>query len=115
MQHKSLIIVKGQYEHCHQFDKAPAEVRYLRNIHRHLFHYEVKLEVFHNDRELEFIMVKHEIDRFIAESKISWGDKVSCEHMAVCIGEFLRATYGFARSLSVAVLEDNENGAEIIM
>lgn len=115
MQHKSLIIVKGQFEHQHRYYEAPEEVSYLRSLHRHLFHYEVELEVFHDDRELEFIMVKHRIDAFVERSKDSWGDLVSCEQMALAIGNYLRNKYGFDRALTVSVLEDNENGAKIIL
>lgn len=115
MSKKTLIIVRGQFEHFHRYKEAPQEVLYLRNLHRHMFNYEVELEVFHDDRELEFIMVKHEIESYLATRSENWSNEISCEQMAECIGCILRSKYGFERSLSVSVFEDNENGAKIIM
>lgn len=115
MPKKSLIIVRGQFEFCHRYATAPAEVAYLRNLHRHMFNYEVELEVFHDDRELEFIMVKHDIDGYLARRNEDWEEKTSCEQMAKCIGLYLQTKYGFERSLSVSIFEDNENGAKVIM
>lgn len=115
MPKKTLIVVRGQFEFCHRYESAPAEVSYLRNLHRHMFNYEVELEVYHDDRELEFIMVKHEIDDYLSRRELNWTDKTSCEQMAEYIGLCLQAQYGFERSLSVSVFEDNENGAKIIM
>lgn len=115
MSKTKLIIVRGQFEFCHRYASAPAEVSYLRELHRHMFNYEVELEVYHDDRELEFIMVKHEIDDYLSRRESNWTDETSCEQMAECIGLCLQAKYGFERSLSVSVFEDNENGAKIIM
>ena len=112
---KKLIIVQGQYEFSHRYAKAPQEVAYLRNLHRHLFNYRVELEVFHDDRELEFILVKHDIDEYLSHRHQNWDEKTSCEQMAECIGLYLQTKHGFERSLTVSVFEDNENGAKIIM
>lgn len=115
MSKTKLIIVQGQYEFIHRYAQAPQEVLYLRNPHRHMFHYRVELEVYHDDRELEFIMVKHEIEDYLSRREQSWSEETSCEQMAECIGLCLQAKYGFERSLTVSVFEDNENGAKIIM
>lgn len=37
-----------------EFDEALADVAYLGHQHRHLFKFKIQIEVFHNDRELEF-------------------------------------------------------------
>ena len=115
MSKTKLIIVRGQYEYIHRYVNAPQEVMYLRNKHRHVFNYEVELEVYHNDRELEFIMVKHDIDSYLAERYVNWTDETSCEQMAECIGLYLQTKHGFERKLTVSVFEDNENGAKVIM
>lgn len=115
MPKKAFIIVRGQFEFCHRYADAPEEVAYLRNLHRHMFNYEVELEVFHDDRELEFIMVKHMIESYLNDCKSFWLDTTSCEQMAKFIGSHLRNLYGFERDLSVSVFEDNENGAKVIM
>ena len=110
---KTSIIVRGQYEFSHKYVGAPDEVAYLRNLHRHMFNYEVELEVFHDDRELEFIMVKHRLNEFTLASCDVWPETTSCEQMAMDIGNYLRAKYGFDRALTVSVFEDNENGAKV--
>ena len=115
MSKTKLIIVRGQYEFIHRYIGAPQELMYLRNQHRHMFNYEVELEVFHDDRELEFIMVKHDIDDYLARRNENWEEKTSCEQMAKCIGLYLQTKYGFERSMSVSVFGDNENGAKVIM
>ena len=115
MSRKSFIIVRGQYEFCHRYATAPAEVAYLRALHRHMFNYEVELEVYHDDRELEFIMVKHAIEDYLSCRGENWLETTSCEQMAECIGLYLQTRYGFERSLTVSVFEDDENGAKIIM
>lgn len=35
-------------------DKSLEDVSYLGNMHRHLFKFKVQIEIFHDDRELEF-------------------------------------------------------------
>lgn len=109
---KTSIIVRDHYEFCHRYADAPQEVLFLRNLHRHIFNYEVELEVFHDDRELEFIMVKNRLREFIDE--VDWPNTASCEQMATDIGKYLRDMYGFDRALSVSVFEDNENGAKVV-
>lgn len=115
MPKKAFIIVRGQYEFCHRYADAPQEVLYLRNLHRHMFNYEVELEVFHDDRELEFIMVKHDIEEYLTRRHESWSEKTSCEQMAQSIGLWLQSKHGFDRELTISVFEDNENGAKVIM
>ena len=115
MPKKSFIIVRGQFEFCHRYADAPEEVAYLRHLHRHMFNYEVEIEVFHDDRELEFIMVKHDIDEYLTRRYEEWDDRTSCEQMAKCIGLWLQSKNGFERDLTVSVFEDNENGAKVIM
>lgn len=107
------IIVRGQYEGVHCFPEAPDKVAFLRNPHRHIFHYEVEMEVFHDDRELEFILLKRDVELFVINQQ--WPERVSCEQMARNIGQWLQMEYGFDRFLAVSVFEDNENGAKVYM
>ena len=105
------IIVKTNFEGIHKFEDAPQEVGYLREPHRHIFFIEVEMEVFHDDRELEFIMVKHKVEQFINSKP--FGIRHSCEQMAKDIIAFLRHEYDsepLQRKIAVTVLEDNENG-----
>lgn len=114
---RSLISVRTQFESLHCYPNAPERVSYLRNVHRHSFFVEAKIEVFHDDRELEFIIVKEDLSKFIQESLVQRDmDKLvsmSCEMMAKSIMTYLSDSYGSNRRYFVSVYEDNENGAEV--
>ena len=55
---KTAIWVTFQVEGIHQWKDA---TNYLRHPHRHMFHFRVELSVTHDDREVEFIKLKHEL------------------------------------------------------
>lgn len=107
---KSSIVVRTSFEGIHRFADAPQEVGFLREPHRHIFSVEVEMEVFHDDRELEFIMVKHNLNKFLFSKP--FGIRSSCEQMANEIIEFLVSIYG-KRQMIVGVFEDNENGGRV--
>jgi hypothetical protein len=105
---KKFIAITCQFEATHRWDNCNiAEVLYLKNEHRHLFHVTVKFKVTSNDRQIEFIQQKHTIEDFI---RLSWERKllgtISCEMMADILFTEFKADY-------VSVFEDGENGAEI--
>lgn len=104
------VVVNTSFEGMHQFIDAPQEVIYLQTPHRHVFHVNIELEVFHDDRELEFIVIKHRVDQFLRETQFDI--KTSCEQYAKHIIEFLVRTYG-ERQIVCQVLEDGENGGRV--
>lgn len=104
------IYITTSYEGFHKYPNAPKKVSFLRNEHRHMFHVKVKVQVFDNDREIEFIMFKHEIDKFIKD-KTNMNYK-SCEMMAEEILLYVNKNYQ-NRNIYVTVNEDNENGSEV--
>lgn len=106
---KKFIFIKTQFEGFHKYENAPDEVSFLKNLHRHIFYVKVSIQVFHNERDLEFFIVKKAIEKFIKESKISMN--ASCEYIAEGIYNFIYNNYGNERKISVEVSEDNENGA----
>ena len=103
------IFVTTQFEGIHCYPEAPDEVSFLRSPHRHMFHVRATLQVFHDDRELEFILVKRALNQFLKGDALQHR---SCEMIAREILNFLQAKYG-VRSYSVEVSEDGENGATI--
>lgn len=105
------IFVKTSFEGMHQYLDAPSSVSFLRSMHRHLFGVCLMLEVFHDDRELEFFIVKRELDNYIANCLAT--ANLSCETFAVRILEHARALYGKNRVCRVSVDEDGENGAVV--
>lgn len=104
------VYVTLEFEGLHKWKDAPKEVGFLRNLHRHLFKVRVEVEVFHNDREIEFILLKREIERFVGR-KFKGKQVGSCEMIAEKILRFVKRKYGKNRKVEVEVSEDGENGA----
>lgn len=105
------IISKVTFEGIHFWANAPERVSFLQNPHRHEFTVVAKKKVNHNDRDIEFIILKHEILKSLTE-KYSVIDNIlqlgqsSCEMVA----EFLLDRHGLS---SCQVWEDGENGGEV--
>ena len=45
------------------------DVSFLGYIHRHIFHFKVAIEVFHDDRDIEFIQFKRWLEGLYADRK----------------------------------------------
>ena len=121
---KTFIYVTTQFEDMHSYPDAPEEVAFLRTPHRHMFHVKATIEVSHYDRELEFILVKRELDQMCLAIKNSIvPDKKSCERIAAQLSQKLSNRYGTIpealsknkyRNIIVEVSEDGENGAVVV-
>lgn len=107
---RKFIEVTWQFEGQHCWPSAPDDVAFLRNPHRHIFHCRARLEVYHEDREVEFILLKRELEARTLEWLCNESD--SCEHMAIRILEYLQTRYAYRRAY-VWVSEDGENAAMI--
>lgn len=103
------IWVTFQKEGIHCYPNAPAGVEFLKHPHRHIFHFRVEIEVFHDDRDIEFILFKRELEALYSEGVLEL-DYKSCEMIADELAEFILETYT-GRELIITVSEDNENGA----
>lgn len=104
------IFVKFQKEGIHSYPDAPDEVAFLRNPHRHMFHFKVTLSVTHDDRDIEFIMLKRELEGLY--TGVMSVNYQSCEMLAGDLIKYINEKYP-GRHGSVEVNEDNENGAII--
>jgi len=100
-----------QVEGIHNWPGCPFdEVAYLRDPHRHMFFIKAHLAVNHDDRDTEFIMLKHKIQEYFnakyykAHLKACLFGAMSCEMIA----RELIEVFGLTRC---EVSEDNENGA----
>ena len=62
------IFTTFQKEGIHFYPNAPEEVSFLRHPHRHMFHFRVEMEVFHDNRDVEFIMWKREMESLYSDS-----------------------------------------------
>ena len=87
------------------------DVSFLGYPHRHIFHFKVWLEVFHDDRDVEFIQFKRWMEKLYAQDTLQL-DYKSCEMIADDLASEIQAMYP-NRWLKISVAEDNENGCEI--
>ena len=101
------------------------DVSFLGYPHRHIFHFRVRIEVFHDDRDIEFIQFKRWLERLYSGSSSQGGDGEgsansevllldykSCEMIADELYEKISAKYP-GRFVEIEVAEDGENGCQI--
>ena len=87
------------------------DVSFLGYPHRHIFHFKVWIEIYHADREIEFIQFKRWLESLYGDGIIQLDFK-SCEMIADDLAEQIMAKYP-GRWLKISVAEDNENGCEM--
>ena len=119
-QAKRMIWVTFQKEgiHCYpsaSIDAALAtgdeyDVSFLGTPHRHIFHFNVAIQVFHNDRDLEFIQVKRWLEN-LYRGTLELNHK-SCEMISDDLYLAIANRYP-DRDIHITVSEDGENGATI--
>jgi len=103
------IWVTTSFEGLHKYPNAPEEVNFLRNDHRHLFFLKVYIEVFHNDRDVEFILFKRFVNSLIKENNFNFK---SCEMISDDLYAEINKNYP-NRKVIIEVSEDNENGSRL--
>ena len=87
------------------------DVSFLANAHRHIFHFRVAIDVFHNDRDIEFIQFKRWLES-LYNTDIIQLDFKSCEMIADDLYDQIAARYP-NRAVVIDVSEDGENGCVI--
>ena len=108
------IEVTFQKEGIHKYPAAAtdpnlADVAFLANPHRHIFHFSVRISVQHNDRDIEFIQFKRWLESLYTNSTLQL-DYQSCEMLAEALIVSIKDRYP-GRDMEVRVFEDGENGA----
>lgn len=129
---KRMIWVTFQKEGIHKYPAALDDpklatgdwddVSFLGYPHRHMFHFRVSIEVFHDDREIEFIQFSRWLQRLYS---VGTGDQASkaghtvlaldyksCEMIADDLFAQINNKYP-GREVHIEVSEDNENGAVV--
>ena len=86
------------------------DVSFLGHPHRHIFHFKVAIEVFHDDRDIEFIQFKRWLEE-LYEGELNV-DYKSCEMMADDLYEKISARYP-SREVHIDISEDGENGCHV--
>jgi hypothetical protein len=94
------------------------DVSFLANAHRHIFHFRVWIDVFHNDRDIEFIQFKRWLENLYSgtgpynENRVLELDFKSCEMIADDLYTQIAGRYP-GRAVWIEVAEDGENGCLI--
>jgi hypothetical protein len=121
MENKSFIWVTFQKEGIHKYPAAAdapnlatgdwLDVSFLGTPHRHIFHFRVEMEVFHDDRDVEFIQLKRILENLYVSGTLQLNYK-SCEMMARELYTSVESMYP-GRDYVIEVSEDGENGCRI--
>lgn len=85
------------------------DVSFLGYPHRHIFHFRVDIEVFHDDRELEFIQFKRWLESLYQTNTLQLNYR-SCEMISDDLAILISDKYP-GRKFKISVSEDNENGS----
>ena len=88
------------------------DVSFLGVPHRHIFHFKVEIEVFHDDRDIEFIQFKRWMERLYDVEEVLSLNHKSCEMIAEDLAEQINKRYP-GRDMTITVSEDGENGATL--
>lgn len=116
---ENFIWVKFQQEGIHKYPAALTDpnlatgdqydVSFLGYPHRHIFHFEVAVEVFQNDRDIEFIQFKRWLENLYNQSVMQL-DYKSCEMISDDLAAQINTKYP-GRKIQITVSEDRENGS----
>ena len=89
------------------------DVSFLASPHRHIFHFRVWIDVWHNDRDIEFIQFKRWLESlYSGNNTVLALDWKSCEMIADDLYTQIAARYP-ERAVWIEVAEDGENGCQI--
>lgn len=115
---KRHINVKFTKEGIHRYPEALVDpslktngwddVSFLGNAHFHYFYFSVTIEVFKNNRDIEFIQFRRWLERLYSDSTLALDNK-SCEMICEDLIDVISIRYP-NRDIKVEVYEDNING-----
>ena len=88
------------------------DVSFLGYPHRHIFHFKVYIEVFHDDRDIEFIQFKRWLENLYADATLKL-DYKSCEMIADELNRIIQKRYE-GRGTIIEVAEGGLNGCTIM-
>ena len=118
---KKMIWVTFRKEGIHMYPAAATDpklktgdeydVSFLGTPHRHIFHFKVYIEVFHDDRDIEFIQFKRWLEKLYNTNTLQLNYK-SCEMISEDLHAEITARYP-GREIWIEVSEDGENGSFI--
>ena len=87
------------------------DVSFLGYPHRHIFHFKIRIEVFHDDRDIEFIQFKRWLENLYNQGTLELNHK-SCEMISDDLYQQIRSKFP-GRFVEIEISEDGENGSLI--
>ena len=87
------------------------DVSFLATPHRHIFHFKVRIEVFHEDRDIEFIQFKRWLEKLYNRGTLELNHR-SCEMISDDLYKEISTKYP-SRFVEIEISEDGENGSLI--
>jgi len=87
------------------------DVSFLATPHRHIFHFKVRIEVFHEDRDIEFIQFKRWLEKLYNQGTLELNHR-SCEMISDDLYKEISTKYP-SRFVEIEISEDGENGSLI--
>ena len=108
---KRMIWVTFQKKGYHFYPDAVEEQGYLRDKHRHLFKFKVSIDVYHNDREVEFHNFLNWLESLFDTSEIDINSK-SVEMLSDDLFDKIAEKYPH-RKVVIEISEDGECGCSI--
>jgi len=105
---KTYVEVRVPFRAYHQWKQAPEKRKYLSHPHPHNFEVRVEIEVFHEDREVEF----HDLQDLIYSLVKDFKTINSCEHLATHLLTRLQIKFP-GRDIQVEVWEDESCGGKV--
>lgn len=118
---RTMIWITFQKEGIHRYPAALEDpklktddhydVSFLGHPHRHIFHFKVAIQVFHDDRDIEFIQFKRWMEELYGTKQLEL-DYKSCEMIADELAHTINLAYP-GRAMEITVSEDGENGATL--
>ena len=109
-----MIWVTFQKEGIHNYPEAATDpklldVSFLAHPHRHIFKFKVSIEVFSNNRDIEFIQFKRWLESLYSSMEIHYK---SCEMLSDELYLQIMKKYP-NRSVKIEISEDGENGSSV--
>lgn len=108
------IFIKTTFKSYHKYDNAPYNYSFLKNLHRHIFHLIIYIEVnIDKDRDIEFFYAKDIIDNLLKHEIFKTSQ--SCESYSSALYELMKKQTVFKnRKIIINLSEDDENGTVTI-
>jgi hypothetical protein len=85
------------------------DVSFLGTPHFHYFYFNVRIEIFHNERDIEFIQFRRWLEQLYSVGTLQMNHQ-SCEMLAEALHTTISKQYP-GRDMVISVAEDNINKA----